>query len=112
MGNKQIIGASCTAFALCSASLYRYVFYRTRSRLSEKLLTPSTHSEDFYSKRREASRKMEDLPQEKVHIRSARGQRLDGYYYPAGDHPGKKVCYMVHGYRGNHTCYAGFYVRY
>ena len=112
MGNKQIFGASCAAFALCSASLYRYVFYRTRSRLSEKLLTPSTHSEDFYSKRREASRKMEDLPQEKMHIRSARGQRLDGYYYPAGDHPGKKVCYMVHGYRGNHTSNAGPYVRY
>ena len=112
MAKKPIITMAGTAFALLSAGLYRYVFYRTRSRLSEKLLTPSTHSEEFYQNRREASARMEELPHDNVHIRSSRGQRLDGWYYASSNGNGKKVCYMVHGYRGNHTSNAGPYVRY
>lgn len=112
MAKKPIITLAGTAFALLSAGLYRYVFYRTRSRLSEKLLTPSTHSEEFYQSRREASARMEELPHDNVHIRSSRGQRLDGWYYASSNGNGKKVCYMVHGYRGNHTSNAGPYVRY
>lgn len=99
-------------FLLLSGSLYRYAFYRTRSRLSEKLLTPQTHSEDFLRSRRKAAEEMDLLPHEVFHIRSDRGDNLTGYYYPSGSGRSGKVCYMVHGYRGNHTNNAGPYVRY
>lgn len=112
MQKTPVIGLLGTGFALASMSLYRYVFYRNRSKLSERLLTPKTHSEEFYRQRQEAAAAMDALPHEKVHIRSLRGERLDGYYYPAAGSSGKKVCYFVHGYRGNHTSNAGPYVRY
>lgn len=48
-----------------------------------------------------------------MHIRytitSDRGETLQGFYYPAGKKPGKKLVFIVHGYRSEHAETAGMF---
>ena len=111
MKTRSLIGAASAAFFAASGSLYRYVFYRSRSRLSEKLLTPKTHSEEFYRSREEAAKAMDSHTHEVISMKSENGYDLNGFYYRAGSERSKKVCFMVHGYRGNHTNNAGPFIQ-
>ena len=108
---KSLIYGIPAAFLAASASLYRYVFYRSRSKLSEMLLTPKNHSEEFFRSREEAAKAMDSHTHEVLSIKSDRGHDLNGFYYRAGSERSKRVVYMVHGYRGNHTNNAGPFIQ-
>lgn len=89
--------------------IYRFVFWRSRSRLSTLLLDKKGHAEDYYVRRDSAA----DRLREKMHVRytisSDRGETLQGFYYPAGKKPGKKLVFIVHGYHSEHAETAGMF---
>lgn len=94
--------------ALFSEELYRYTFCRSSSPLLAHFLDKKGHGEDYYQKRDAAAEALRKRPRERMEIRSARGNRLVGYYYPgAGD--GKRIAFFIHGYRSEHAETAGLF---
>ena len=101
--------------ALCAAvftgELYRYTFCRESSRLLAPFLDKKGHEPDYYRFRDSAADRLRRTPSEPMEIRSARGARLRGWYYPlAGE--GRRIAFLVHGYRSEHIETAGPYLDY
>ena len=88
--------------------LYRYVCCRSGSPLFSSLLRGKTHDEAYYSHRDGEAAKLRALPQERFEIRSGRGARLVGHYFH-GEGDGKRIAFLVHGYRSEHAETAGMY---
>lgn len=107
--NKALIIAAAAVPVYAVLDIYRFVFWRSRSRLSTLLLDKKGHAEDYYVRRDSAA----DRLREKMHVRytisSDRGETLQGFYYPAGKKPGKKLVFIVHGYHSEHAETAGMF---
>ncbi len=103
--------AALGAAALFGTELYRYTFCRNGSRLLGPLLDKKGHEPDYYLRRDAAAECLRELPAEKLEIRSSRGERLRGWYYPLGGE-GKRIAFLVHGYRSDHAEAAGLYLDY
>ena len=88
--------------------LYRYVFCRSGSPLFSALPKRQTHDEAYYSHRDGEAARLRALPQERFEIRSGRGARLVGHYFH-GEGDGKRIAFLVHGYRSEHAETAGMY---
>jgi len=96
------------AGAVFTRELYRHVFTRGGSRLLSPLLNRKTHAGDYYVHRDTAADRLRALPQERMSLVSARGERLCGFYFDNGAH-GKRIAFLVHGYRSEHAETAGMY---
>ena len=97
--------------ALFTGELYRFTFCRKGSRLLNPILDKKGHETDYYEKRDAAAARLRELPCEQIEIRSPRGEKLRGWYYPLGGE-GKRVAFLVHGYRSEHAENAGLYLDY
>ena len=86
--------------------LYRYVFCRSGSPLFSALPKKQTHDEAYYSHRDGEAARLRALPQERFEIRSSRGARLVGHYFH-GEGDGKRIAFLIHGYRSEHAETAG-----
>ena len=106
------------AAVLCAAGgaleeLYAYMFLRRSSKLIAQFERPG-HAQDYYIARDTAAAALREREQERWTIRSDRGETLCGFYFPGGG-GGKRVAFVVHGYRSEHADTAGrfydFYAR-
>lgn len=103
--------AAVGAAAALTAELYRYSFCRDGSRLLAPFLDKRGHEEDYYRRRDAAAERLRGQKSERMEIRSARGERLRGWYFPLGGE-GKRIAFLVHGYRSEHAETAGLYLDY
>ena len=99
------------AAAYLTRELYRYTFNRKSSRLMAHYLDKRTHEEEYYSVRDAAAERVRQTRGELMEIRSARGQRLRGWYYPLGGE-GKRIAFIIHGYHSEHAETTGLYLDY
>lgn len=94
-----------------TGELYRYVFCRGSSPLLAPFLDSYGHKADYYLHREGSADELRALPREEVTIRSRRGTVLRGYYIPGGG-DGKRIAFLVHGYRSEYAETAGMYCDY
>ena len=106
-----IAAASALSLSCLTYELYRYVFRRGGSPLLNPILDSKGHERDFYAHRDSAAARLRGLPQERLEIRSVRGETLRGFYFP-GAGGGKRIAFLVHGYRSEHADAAGMYYDY
>lgn len=89
-------------FLSFTEELYRYVFCRNSSRLFEKLFDSKGHEPEYYVYREAGEKKLRQLPHFTFTIQSDRGENLKGFYYSCGG-KGKKIAFILHGYRSDHA---------
>lgn len=106
-----IAAASAVSFSCFIYELYRYVFRRGGSPLLNPILDSKGHEREFYVHRDSCAELLRSRPQERLEIRSSRGETLRGFYFP-GSGGGKKIAFLVHGYRSEHADAAGMYYDY
>ena len=94
--------------AALTEELYAYVFLRRSSKLIAAALDRRGHAQDYYTARDTAAAVMRERAQQRWTIRSDRGEPLQGYYFPGGG-VGRRVAFVVHGYRSEHADTAGRY---
>ena len=94
--------------AVFAVELYLYTFSRGGSGLLAPFLDKKGHEEPYYQQRDAAAERLRKTPCEPMEIRSARGDLLRGWYYPQGGE-GKRIAFLLHGYRSHHAEAAGFY---
>ena len=94
-----------------TAELYKYVFCRKGSKFFSALLDKKTHDEDYYEHRDTLAERLRTLPQQRFTIRSERGEKLTGHYFPCGGN-GKRIAFIVHGYHSEYADTAGMYYDY
>ena len=99
------------AGAFFTEELYRYIFCHRSSTLFQKLFDSKGHEDRYYKVRDEAAERLRNLEHEEYDLSSARGENLKGYYYPFGGE-GKKIAFLIHGYRSEHAETAGMYYEY
>jgi len=109
---KKTVSAAALALGSSSAilcgELYRHVFCRGGSPVLTPLLDKKGHEEDYYRHRDSAAEILRASPRQSFTRRSAKGELLRGFYYP-GSGEGKRIAFLVHGYRSEHTETAGMY---
>ncbi len=98
-------------FVLFTEELYRYVFCRKSSALFIRLFDSKGHEPNYYKVRDEAADRLRVVPCEEFTIKNERGQALKGFYYPCGA-KGKKIVFLIHGYRSNHVETGGLFYEY
>ena len=110
---KKLLLLSVPAAALAAAvsELYRFTFCREGSRLLAKFLDKKGHEDEYYIRRDEAAERLRNTPNEQLEIRSARGERLRGRYFPLGGE-GRRIAFIIHGYRSEYAETAGMYLDY
>ncbi len=104
-------GALGLGLAVFTGEMYRHVFCRAGSPILSPLLEKKTHVEEYYLRRDGDADKLRCLPRECFTLRSGRGALLKGFYYPGGGE-GKRIAFIVHGYRSEHAETAGMYYDY
>ena len=82
--------------------LYRYIFCSKSSRLFEFLFDGKGHEDEYYVYRKERLDRLLALPSEQVAITAGDGVPLRGFYYDNGA-GGRKIAFIVHGYRSDHA---------
>ena len=105
------LGLGLGMAAVLTGEMYRHVFCRAGSPLLSPLLDGKNHREDYYLHRDGDAQRLRRLPQERFTILSGRGKRLRGFYIPGGGE-GKRIAFLVHGYRSEHAETAGLYYDY
>lgn len=105
------LGTLVGAAAVFTGELYRYTFCRGGSKLLAPFLDKRGHEEDYYQKRDDAAARLRERPSERMEILSARGARLRGWYLPLSGE-GKRIAFLIHGYRSEHAETAGLYLDY
>ena len=96
---------------LFTGELYRYVFHRNSSPLLKPFLDSFGHQAGYYVFRDTKAEELRSLPREEWTIRSADGLALRGYYYPLGGQ-GRRIVFLIHGYRSEHAETAGMFLDY
>ena len=91
--------------------LYRYIFCRNSSWLFTRLFDKKGHAPEYYVYRKKGMETMLTAPQQEFTIRSHRGQKLKGFYYPCGSQ-GRIIAFAVHGYRSEHADTGGILYEY
>ena len=98
------------AAAVLTGELYRFTFCRRRGLLAP-FLDKRNHAPAYYRVRDAAAQRLRTKPSEPMEIRSARGEKLRGRYIPLSGE-GKRIAFIVHGYRSEHAETAGLYLDY
>lgn len=109
MKRRWFLLAPAAAAALGVEELYRYTFCREGSRLLAPFLDKKGHEDAYYRWRDGAAERLRRTPCERMEIRSERGERLRGWYFPLGGE-GRRIAFVVHGYRSNHAETAGVWL--
>ncbi len=99
------------AAAVFTAELYKFTFCRDSSKLLGPILDKKGHEEAYYLRRDAAADRLRQTPCQEMEIFSKRGERLRGWYYPLGGE-GKRIAFLIHGYRSEHAETAGLYLDY
>ena len=99
------------AAAALTGELYKYSFCRNSSRLLAPLLDRKGHEPDYYLRRDAAAERLRALPCERMELRSARGELLRGRWFPLGG-GGKRIAFLIHGYRSEYAENGGLYLDY
>ena len=110
----KALGIGSAALALSSlftGELYKYTFCRDIG-LFKLLPERKKHDEGYYALRDGTAQRLREARCIRRSIVNADGQTLRGFYYPCGEKPGKKVVFIVHGYRSEHAETAGMYLNY
>lgn len=94
--------------AYLTEELYAYVLLRRSSKLLGAFLDRRGHQQDYYTARDTAASALRERPQERWTITSARGEPLQGFYFPATG-ARRRVAFVIHGYRSEHADTAGRY---
>ena len=105
----KALGIGSAALALSSlftGELYKYTFCRDIG-LFKLLPERKKHDEGYYALRDGTAQRLRETKCILRSIINADGQTLRGFYYPCGEKPGKKVAFIVHGYRSEHAETAG-----
>ena len=102
-----VVGAA----AVFAAELYRYTFCREGSKLLAPVLDKRGHEEDYYLCRDRAAERLRRTQSERLELRSARGELLRGRYFPLGG-GGRRIAFLIHGYRSEYAETAGLYLDY
>lgn len=89
--------------------MYRYIMCRDTAEYMARLLDFGDHPQEYCELRSRMAKEMRERPCIHLSTVSGRGQRLEGYYYTAGDKPCGKIVFMVHGFRTDYTTNAGMY---
>ena len=107
---KSLLFPALGAAALTglTGELYRHIFCREGSPLLSPLMNGKSHKPDYYAHRDGDAARLRQLPQQRFTIRSSRGARLAGFYFPGGGE-GKRIAFLIHGYRSEHAETAGMY---
>ena len=106
MKKRFFLLAPPAAAALGVAELYRYTFCREGSKLLAPFLDKKGHEAAYYRWRDRAAERLRRTPCEELEIRSERGERLRGWYIPLSG-AGRRIAFIVHGYRSDHAETAG-----
>ena len=112
MKKKDNLLAAAAGTTLALADGYRYIFYRSRSRVSSLLFERKGHEPEYYAARDGAAEALENRPHEIMTMFSRNGYPLNGFYYRAGAGRSRIIAYIVHGYRSNHAETAGLFADY
>lgn len=112
MKKKDLLFAAAAGTTLALCDCYRYIFYRSRSKLSRFIFERPGHDSRFYAARGCAAEALESRPHEVITIPSDNGYFLNGFYYRAGSERSRVVAFIIHGYRANHADAAGFFADY
>lgn len=91
--------------------LYRYIFCRSSSALCAFLFDSKGHEDAYYKFRDETAEQLRKKPHIEYSLKSDAGEKLKGFYYPCGA-KGKKIAFIIHGYRSEHAETAGMYYEY
>lgn len=115
MKHKTLLIAAAgtlAAAAVFTEQMYRYVFCRKRPWLMRTLFhSTKGHKEAYYKLRDDSARRLREREHEEWTLRSSRGEALKGFYYPSGA-KGKKIAFIIHGYRSEHAETAGMFYDY
>lgn len=106
-----VVGLGAGLLGTLTGELYRHVFCREGSPLLSPLMNGKSHKPDYYAHRDGDAERLRRLPQERFEIRSGRGKLLRGFYFPGGGE-GRRIAFLVHGYRSEHAETAGMYYDY
>ena len=102
MKKRNILGMSLVGAGLFLEEAYRYLFCSRSSKLFTLLFDSKGHEENYYTFRDQAAERLKKCEHEEYTMMSDRGERLKGYYYPCGS-KGKKIAFIIHGYRSDHA---------
>ena len=105
LGAAGAATASLAVFTAVSMEAYRAFFERNPS----PILAPfvNRRSDDtFHAWREEGADYLRKQKHQLYNITSARGELLQGYYYPTTGE-GRRIAFIVHGYRSEHASTAG-----
>ena len=108
---SKIAAAAGIGAGLLTEELYRYIFCRHPYTLFNLLPEGKGHEDQYYEWKKELRKKFDRVPCEKLTMKSERGERLSGFYYPCGS-DGKKIVFIVHGYRSDHADTASMFYDY
>ena len=111
MKKSLFLLAPVLAAAFGVEELYRYTFCREGSKLLAPFLDKKGHEDAYYTRRDAAALRLRRTPSEPMEIRSTRGERLRGWYYPLSG-AGRRIAFLVHGYRSEHAEASGMYLDY
>ena len=111
MKKRRFVTIPLMVAGFMTEELYRYVFCRHSSALFTLLFDSKGHEENYYKVRDEAAERLRNQPHIEYTLRSAANDRLKGFYYPCGA-KGKKIAFIIHGYRSEHAETAGMYYDY
>lgn len=109
MKKRLLLSVPLAAAALGVGELYRYTFCREGSRLLAPFLDKKGHDDPYYRWRDAAAERLRRTPCEELALRNDRGERLRGWYYPLSGE-GRRIAFLVHGYRSEHAETAGVWL--
>ena len=98
---KRLLALPVIGAAFFTEELYRYIFRKNSSTLFTKIFDSKGHEEEYYEYKKELRVKFEEIHFEEYAMPSVRGDELKGYFYDNGA-DGKKIAFVIHGYRSNH----------
>ncbi len=104
----KLLAVPVVGAALFTEELYRYLFCRRSSKLFTKLFDSKGHEDNYYAVRDAAADRLRAAEHQEYTIRSRRGEELKGFYYPCGGE-GKRIAFVIHGYRSEHAETAGMF---
>ena len=102
------IPAALAAFAV--EEVYSFTFLRRSSKLFNHFLKKRNHDEVYYAHRYSSADALRKAPQQVLEMKSSRGEKLRGFYLPCANSTGKKIAFIVHGYRSEHAETAGMFL--
>ena len=105
LGAAGAATASLAVFTALSVEAYRAAFERQPSPVLAPFVN-KRRDDAFHAWRAAGADYLRRQKHQLYHITSARGELLQGYYYPAGGE-GRRIAFIVHGFRSDHASTAG-----